>query len=71
MNCPECGGKSAIMETREAGYGTRRRHKCLSCYHGFSTVEITMIEYKYLANIVKKLEKTFKECPTEKGGVKQ
>ena len=81
MNCPECGGNSGIIETRVVEHGTRRRHKCLFCYHRFTTMEIAMDEYKYLTSaaknkdqfftVVKKIEGLFKDHPTEKGGVQE
>lgn len=60
MNCPKCGGKSQIKETRTTSYGRRRMRECLSCKHKFSTVEITMICYKDLINKITDVKKTMR-----------
>jgi transcriptional regulator NrdR family protein len=43
MNCPLCGGKSGVLDTRhnykEPVY-IRRRRKCFECKKRFSTVEL-------------------------------
>jgi transcriptional repressor NrdR len=42
MHCPMCDHtKSVILETRSADgeYTFRRRRKCSSCSHNFSTIE--------------------------------
>jgi hypothetical protein len=38
MNCPECNGKTAVVDRR----GVKRRRKCLSCDHRFSTFEVLL-----------------------------
>ena len=53
MNCKLCGKRMTTTDSRLAPYGVRRRHKCESCGHRFSTVEIPMSEYKFLINFVK------------------
>jgi len=35
MNCPQCNGNTCVVDRR----GVRRRRKCLTCEHRFSTVE--------------------------------
>ena len=39
MKCPQCGGKTAVINTRDKGDFYRRR-KCLDCGHRFSTHEV-------------------------------
>lgn len=41
MLCPNCGGESKVLETRQAddGHAIRRRRECLVCSRRFSTVE--------------------------------
>lgn len=40
MNCPKCGGRSAVIECRAKSYGFRRRRECRDCKHRWSTIEI-------------------------------
>lgn len=41
MNCPKCKSKTTVIDSRPLtdGIGFRRRHKCLSCQHRFTTAE--------------------------------
>jgi transcriptional regulator NrdR family protein len=40
MNCPTCGGPTAIYCTKKEATKVTRYRKCLSCnYHKFATVE--------------------------------
>lgn len=40
MNCPRCGGKAVVVDSRQYPTGeVRRRRKCGSCGHRFSTLE--------------------------------
>jgi transcriptional repressor NrdR len=41
VNCPHCDSPTSILETRkaEAGAALRRRRKCSSCGHRFTTYE--------------------------------
>ena len=39
MNCPYCGKKSKVVDTRTAGEGIRRRRECKSCGQRFTTYE--------------------------------
>ena len=40
MNCPRCGGKAVVVDSRKYPTGeVRRRRKCGSCGHRFSTLE--------------------------------
>lgn len=41
MNCPECGGKTTVMESRKRSGGSikQRRRKCIKCGMRFTTRE--------------------------------
>ncbi|MBM4466651.1 MAG: transcriptional repressor NrdR [Chloroflexi bacterium] len=39
MNCPYCGKKSKVVDTRTAGEGVRRRRECRACGQRFTTYE--------------------------------
>jgi transcriptional repressor NrdR len=39
MNCPYCGKKSKVVDTRSAGEGIRRRRECKACGQRFTTYE--------------------------------
>ena len=40
MDCPNCGGKLSVVDSRPAaGNSTRRRMKCLDCDARFSSIE--------------------------------
>ena len=40
MDCPNCGGKLSVVDSRPAaGNSTRRRMKCIDCDARFSSIE--------------------------------
>jgi hypothetical protein len=39
VNCPQCGSRERALETRRVPVGLRRRRRCTSCGHAYSTVE--------------------------------
>jgi transcriptional repressor NrdR len=39
VNCPRCDSPTATLETRKAGDAIRRRRRCSSCGHRFTTYE--------------------------------
>lgn len=44
MNCPKCGAKTNIIDTRPSekyGRSLRRRRMCWKCRYRFSTYELT------------------------------
>lgn len=43
MNCPRCGSRSRVLDTREKERSARRSRVCVDsgCLHRFSTTEIT------------------------------
>ncbi len=42
MECPECGGKTVVVESREFLGAVYRRRKCKKCGFRFQTEEIEM-----------------------------
>lgn len=50
MNCPSCGAGTIVMMSRAdtglPGDPVRRRRKCGSCGHRFSTIELSLEEAK-------------------------
>lgn len=42
MKCPQCAGKTRVLDTRlrECDNSPRRRHQCKCCGHRFSTIEM-------------------------------
>jgi hypothetical protein len=43
MNCPSCGGKTKVLDSRESTpEATRRRRACKSCGERFTTYEIRL-----------------------------
>lgn len=48
MKCPDCGGKSLVIDTRENGETHRRRRRCVSCEKIFATVEMQATEVQRL-----------------------
>lgn len=38
--CPRCGSRSEVMDSRARVGGWRRRRRCTSCRHRFSTIEL-------------------------------
>lgn len=61
MRCTECERRTIITETRTTSLGIRRRHKCTSCNHRFTTVEITMGEYLSIVERLKKVANSYEE----------
>lgn len=39
MNCPKCGKRSAVIDSRPRKTGVFRRRECNHCGHRYSTVE--------------------------------
>ena len=42
MNCPLCGGGTAVCDSRPEADSVNRRRRCLSCDYKFRTVEVDM-----------------------------
>lgn len=65
MNCPTCGGPTAIYCTKKESTKVTRYRKCLSCnYHRFATVEELVKEEIPVVEEVKLVEQ--KEPATTK-----
>lgn len=45
MKCPECGGKSGVLDTRRAKKYIYRRRRCYDCGKTFSTREYYASEF--------------------------
>lgn len=41
MDCPKCGTKMSVIDSRSSEYGIRRRRKCGQCGYRFTTYEIS------------------------------
>lgn len=52
VQCPKCNGESHVIDSRDEESARRRRRKCDSCGHRYSTYEIHAEEY----NRIRKLE---------------
>lgn len=48
----ECGEKTYVIDTRSSYKRLRRRRKCKSCGHRFSTVEVPLEATEQLKNVV-------------------
>ncbi len=69
MKCVFCGNDTLILETRESGDTTRRRHECVVCHKRFTTKEVTSAEYDALMELKRQNEKNkakFEFNPTPK-----
>jgi transcriptional regulator NrdR family protein len=42
--CPNCKGKSKVLETRESAHGIRRRRECRFCGRRFTTFEAEVVQ---------------------------
>jgi hypothetical protein len=40
MRCPKCYVRTKVIDSRESGMGTRRRHGCPKCEERFTTKEV-------------------------------
>lgn len=43
MTCPECGGDTAVIDSRPKGAHVERRRACLVCGCRFTTTEILWV----------------------------
>lgn len=41
MDCPKCGARMSVTDSRSSEYGIRRRRKCCQCGYRFTTYEIS------------------------------
>lgn len=42
MLCPKCSEETNVTDSRPAGYGVRRRRKCVKCGYRMTTVEVAI-----------------------------
>lgn len=42
MNCPECGSRATIIDTRQRSTHVTRRHFCDTCQERFTTFEFVV-----------------------------
>lgn len=51
MNCPECGGKLGVIDSRAVAHNsTRRRLECTNCGERFSTLETIIQDGQHSVN---------------------
>ena len=48
VQCPKCNGESCVIDSRDGETARRRRRKCNSCLHRYTTYEIHSAEYERL-----------------------
>ena len=58
--CPECGGDSTVLDSRQSDI-TRRRRCCVACGHRWSTAEMSLKEYRALEALRESLAKSRRE----------
>jgi transcriptional regulator NrdR family protein len=46
MTCPECNGKTKVVDSRTDEDSTLRRRECIDCGYRFSTVEVDKDMYE-------------------------
>ena len=59
MNCPKCGSKAKVIDSRPYESYIIRRRECNGCKHRFTTYEISLREYedgKQAINTVKQVK---------------
>ncbi len=73
MRCPACTtGEGAVLETRVTKLGIRRRRRCITCKHRWSTVEMDAGVVEQLARLsrsaaaLRELFAAAPELPTKK-----
>lgn len=64
MNCPKCGGRSLVIDSRPRKAGVLRRRECASCAQRYSTVE-TIADDRAISSDLAKLLKRFKQVEEE------
>lgn len=38
--CPQCGGRTQVVDSRRIKWGIRRRRECVKCESRFTTTEV-------------------------------
>ena len=49
MNCPNCGGKTHVVDSRPNEDSVERRRECVECKIRFNTIEIDADYYEKLS----------------------
>lgn len=57
MICPDCKGRTEVLEVMQRGQITRRRRRCLEAGHRFSTMESIVGHEKQHADLVEAVAK--------------
>ena len=60
MECPVCGEKSIVMETRKTFESVHRRRKCVKCGHLFYTQERAMEHCLYFYEVANEYRRSLK-----------
>lgn len=55
--CPECGGATKVLHTKESVKGTRRRRQCLTCKVRITTLEVREDLFEFMREIEKLFDK--------------
>jgi transcriptional regulator NrdR family protein len=48
VQCPRCNGESSVIDSRDGETSRRRRRKCNSCEHRYTTYEVHADDYERL-----------------------
>ena len=68
MNCPECGGKLGVIDSRAvANNSTRRRLKCTNCGERFTSIETIVGDPESAVNTDEIFKKLAKNCIVSSG----
>ncbi len=51
MNCPVCGERTKVRDSREDEDCVRRRRECLSCHYVFTTIETDEDLFRRITNV--------------------
>lgn len=51
VQCPKCNGESHVIDSRDEESARRRRRKCDSCGHRYTTYEIHAEEYNRIRKL--------------------
>ncbi len=71
MNCPVCGKKSVVMETRNTPESIHRRRKCTSCGQLFYTQERVMEHCLYFYEVANEYRRGLKNSKAKDEQVQQ
>jgi hypothetical protein len=71
MVCPKCDGDTGVLDTRPRMQNKqlRRRRKCLSCGHRFSTYEVAAEDMQWLVAFRKRISEVLQGADAEIGRI--